>query len=426
VVGIWHAAELDYRSFDNAHFMKNFLDTLEPTLRQAIRDSAVSVQYAPGESVFKRGDPGNAMYIIVSGSVRVHDGDLLLNTLEEGDVFGEIAGLAGAERTASVTAETKLDLFRVERDPLLNEIQNHPEALRELVRMLCERESSMADRMTARSWKLRAAEQELEIGRKIQAGFLPKELPEVDGYQLAAHFQAARVVAGDFYDAFLIPSLGQVALVIGDVCDKGVGAALFMTLFRSLIRATAQSRRFVNWAVDWDPMNTSISEGQDLETLIDETLRNTVALTNNYIAVTHGQTSMFASVFVGLLDPATGRIRYINAGHEEAFVIGGGRIKSALPPTGPVIGIFAGAIHEIATTVLAPGDSLLSYSDGVPEATSQTNEQFTEERLRGMLETFDGTAGDLIEMIINSITDFTQGARQHDDITMLACQRETG
>jgi sigma-B regulation protein RsbU (phosphoserine phosphatase) len=336
------------------------------------------------------------MYIILSGSVRIHDDELLLNTLGEGEVFGEIAGLAGADRTASVTAEEDLDLLRVERDTLLDAVQERPEALRGLVKMLCAREGAMADRMTDRSWKLRAAEQELEIGRRIQAGFLPNELPDAEGYQLAAHFQAARVVAGDFYDAFQVPSLGRVALVIGDVCDKGVGAALFMTLFRSLIRATAQSRRFINWAVDYESMNTRVHGGKDIETLAEETLRNTIALTNNYVAVTHGSTSMFASVFVGLLDPETGTLKYINAGHEEAFVLTDGKIRAELPPTGPVVGIFAGASHEIDSVRLERGDSFFAYSDGVPEATSTSGEHYSEERLRKLLQTFDGGAEYLI------------------------------
>lgn len=406
--------------------MRTFLESLDPRLREVIERSGVHVEFAVGQSVFSRGDPGEAIYVIVKGSARVHDGDLLLHRLDEGEVFGEIASLGGIARTASVTAEEDLGLLRVERDALLDAVQTQPGALQALVRMLCERESGIADRMTDRTWRLRAAEQELEIGRRIQYGFLPATLPEVDGYELADHFQAARVVAGDFYDAFTIPSLGRVALVIGDVCDKGVGAALFMTLFRSLIRATAQSRRFMNWAVDHNPANTRVSEGQDIETLADETLRNTISLTNNYVAATHGSTSMFASVFVGLLDPDTGALSYINAGHEEAFIIGTRGIKATLPATGPVVGIFPGAEHEIARAALEPGDILLTYSDGVPEATARNGEQFSDERLRRLLADFQGGAKELIEMIISSINEFTEGSQQHDDITMLASRRDSG
>ena len=406
--------------------MNTFLESLTSELREAIELSASEVHFAEGQAVFNRGDAGLALYVIEKGSVRVHDGDLLLNRLGPGEAFGEIAGLSGIERTASVTAEEDLKLLRVEREALYSIVRTRPEALKGLVSMLCERESGLADRMTERSWKLRAAEHELEIGRHIQSGFLPDALPETPGYEIEGYFQAARVVAGDFYDAFDIPAIHRVALVLGDVCDKGVGAALFMTLFRSLIRATAQSRDFESWGVAHGPARSATSERQDNTFLANETLANTVALTNNYVATTHGKTSMFASVFVGLLNPDTGTLSYVNAGHEEAYILGSQGINAALPPTGPVVGIFAGASYKIATTTLGPGDTLILYSDGVPEATSKTGEQFSESRLRALLGEFHGSATDLIQMLVESIEEFTEGAQQHDDITLLASRRDTG
>mgnify|MGYP001554658406 FL=1 len=255
---------------------------------------------------------------------------------------------------------------------------------------------------------------------------MPENLPEVPGYEIAGHFQAARDVAGDFFDAFYIPSIDRLALVIGDVCDKGVGAALFMSLFRSLIRATAQSRTFMTWAVESHPDEADAPSGLDSGQLVGETLANTIALTNNYVATTHGKTSMFASVFLGLLDPKSGSIDYINAGHEEAYIVGRGGLKHALQPTGPVVGIFAGANHNIEAAILEPGETILLYTDGVPEATSDTGEQFSDQRLRSMLQSWDGTAEQLLQLIVNSVSEFTQGAHQHDDITMLASHRYSG
>ena len=405
--------------------MSSFLDSLHADLREAIELTGVSIYVAAGQAVFKRGEMGTALYIIEKGSARVHDGDLVLNTIGQGDLFGEIAGLGGLERTASVTAEEELTLLQVEHDDLYNALQTRPEALKNLVQMLCERESGMANRMTGRTMRMRAAEQELDIGRRIQAGFLPDALPEIEGYEIASHFQAARDVAGDFYDAFYIPAIDRLALVIGDVCDKGVGAALFMSLFRSLIRATAQSRTFMTWAVDQDPAQTTLPDDQDRESLVRETLANTVSLTNNYVATTHNKTSMFASVFIGLLDTKNGALTYVNAGHEEAYIVGEDGIRLALTTTGPVLGIFAGVGHDIATTNLEPGDTLLLYTDGVPEATNASGEQYSEQRLRNLLESSQGSADDLLKTIVSSVTDFTQDAPQHDDITMLASKRET-
>ena len=405
--------------------MSSFLDSLHVDLREAIELTGISISVAAGQAVFKRGEMGTALYIIEKGSARVHDGDLVLNTIRQGDLFGEIAGLGGLERTASVTAEEELTLLQVEHDDLYNALQTRPEALKNLVQMLCERESGMANRMTGRTMRMRAAEQELEIGRRIQAGFLPDALPEIEGYEIASHFQAARDVAGDFYDAFYIPAIDRLALVIGDVCDKGVGAALFMSLFRSLIRATAQSRTFMTWAVDHDPAQTTLPDNQDRESLVRETLANTVSLTNNYVATTHNKTSMFASVFIGLLDTKSGALTYVNAGHEEAYIVGDEGIRQTLTTTGPVLGIFAGVGHDIATTNLEPGDTLLLYTDGVPEATNAAGEQYSEQRLRTLLESSRGSADDLLKTIVSSVTDFTQDAPQHDDITMLASKRET-
>jgi sigma-B regulation protein RsbU (phosphoserine phosphatase) len=400
--------------------MSSFLDSLHADLREAIELTGISISVAAGQVVFKRGERGTALYIIEKGSARVHDGDLVLNTIGQGDLFGEIAGLGGLERTASVTAEEELTLLQVEHDDLYSALQTRPEALKNLVQMLCERESGMANRMTGRTMRMRAAEQELEIGRR-----LPNALPEIEGYEIASHFQAARDVAGDFYDAFYIPAIDRLALVIGDVCDKGVGAALFMSLFRSLIRATAQSRTFMTWAVDQDPAQTTLPDDQDIESLVQQTLANTVSLTNNYVATTHNTTSMFASVFIGLLDTKNGALSYVNAGHEEAYVVGDGGIRQTLTTTGPVLGIFAGVGHEIATTDLEPGDTLLLYTDGVPEATNASGEQYSEQRLRALLESSQGSADDLLKTIVSSVTDFTQDAPQHDDITMLASKRET-
>jgi len=400
-------------------------ESLSPDLRKAVELVGVRVKFDAGQTIFNRGDAGSSLYVISNGSVRVHDGELVLNRLGAGDVFGEIGALGGLERTASVTAEESVTLLRVERGALYNALRTRPEALQGLVQMLCERESGIANRMTTRSWRLRAAEEELKIGRRIQSGFLPDELPRISGYEIAGHFQAARQVAGDFYDAFYIPAINRLALVIGDVCDKGVGAALFMTLFRSLIRATAQSRTFVTWAFDAAPAMTDAAECENCDALARETLTNTVALTNNYVATTHGKTSMFASVFVGLLDPETGTLNYINAGHEEAYILNADGIRQGLPHAGPVLGLFAGVGHEIGTAQLEPGETLLLYTDGVPEATNISGEQFSEQRLRSLLDSWQGDASSLLKKIASSVNGFALDSPQHDDITMLASKRGT-
>jgi serine phosphatase RsbU (regulator of sigma subunit) len=194
----------------------------------------------------------------------------------------------------------------------------------------------------------KSLERELEIGREIQKSFLPEELPRVAGWEIAARFRPARQVAGDFYDAFALPSSGRIGLVIADVCDKGVGAALFMALFRSLLRATA----------------TGAASGPEPAA---ELLR-TVRLTNDYIARTHGRSNMFATLFFGVLDPASGSLLYINGGHEAPILLGDGGAKARLTPTGPAVGMMPDMPFEVRETRLEAGEGLLAFTDGVTDA----------------------------------------------------------
>ena len=147
---------------------------------------------------------------------------------------------------------------------------------------------------------------ELKIGRAIQSGFLPTKTPEIEGWKISPYFQSAREVSGDFYDTFTIDGHSRVGLIVADVCDKGVGAALFMTLFRSLLRSTAKIHEFSEGTDDPESRKTESPE---------QLLKRCVQFTNNYIATTHGHTSMFATLFFGLLEPETGHLYYINAGH---------------------------------------------------------------------------------------------------------------
>jgi sigma-B regulation protein RsbU (phosphoserine phosphatase) len=193
-------------------------------------------------------------------------------------------------------------------------------------------------------------EHEMEIARQIQASFLPEELPQVPGWEMAARFQPARHVSGDFYDAFPLVQNRRLGLVIGDVCDKGVGAALFMALFRTLIRAFAQQ----HYALRWMGSLTEEGPGQPLDSgrpvlpsIGTSALKNAVELTNDYIARTHGSTSMFATLFFGVLDPASGSLLFVNGGHEFPLLVNSTGVKERLATTGPALGLFEGVHFDI-------------------------------------------------------------------------------
>jgi serine phosphatase RsbU (regulator of sigma subunit) len=251
----------------------------------------------------------------------------------------------------------------------------------------------------------KSMERELEIGREIQASFLPEELPRPDGWEIAARFTPARQVAGDFYDAFPLAAGSRIGLVVADVCDKGVGAALFMALFRSLLRAFAE-REFA------EPSRSD-----------DDRIHGTIVATNDYIARTHGASNMFATVFFGVLEPATGKLAWVNAGHEAPVVFGTSGVAARLSPSGPALGMMPGMKFEVRMSRLDRGQTLLAFTDGVTEAKDPSGRLYSEEALLGLLTGGAPDAAALLDGIGEAVAVHTAGAERSDDITMLAVRR---
>jgi sigma-B regulation protein RsbU (phosphoserine phosphatase) len=270
-------------------------------------------------------------------------------------------------------------------------------------------------------------ERELEIGRRIQASFLPEEIPQLPGWEIAARFEPARQVAGDFYDLFPLVQNRRLGLVIGDVCDKGVGAALFMALFRTLIRAFAQQHYTLRWMdalVEDGPARRTRSGRPVLPTTGTSALKNAIELTNNYIANTHGSTHMFATVFLGVLDPSDGLLLYVNGGHEFPILVNSTGVKERLEPTGPLVGVFPGAQFEIQSVDIEPGDMLVAFTDGVTEAQNAAGEFFGRERLYGLMTRPTATASELLDSIQGGVGGFMGDADPSDDIALLAVRRQ--
>jgi serine phosphatase RsbU (regulator of sigma subunit) len=266
-----------------------------------------------------------------------------------------------------------------------------------------------------REWqRIKAIEVELEKGRAIQQDFLPRRLPRHPDWEIATRFEPAREVSGDFFDVFDLPG-GMLGLVIADVCDKGVGSALYMALIRSLIRVYAEQK-----LAGAMTLGTGAAEKR---TGPAELGLEAVQLTNTYLARHHGEEGMFATLFFGVLDPASGRLNYINGGHEPLFVVGAGGIKSELPPTGPAVGAMEGIDFGIGQLQLAPGDLLLGFTDGVTEARNTADELFTRKRLRQLLDRPAGSAKEMLERIGEQLKSFIGGAPPMDDVTLLAVQR---
>ena len=267
---------------------------------------------------------------------------------------------------------------------------------------------------------------ELEKGRQMQINFLPNQLLQLPGWETAAYFKPARQVAGDFYDVFQLPG-GSIGLVIADVCDKGVGAALFMALFRSLIRIFSGQT-----SVDGLPLTCSEVLSDEMDYLADNpsvdpthvTALKAIHLTNDYIALNHGDLAMFATLFFGILDPDSGKLSYVNGGHEPIFVVGpGGGVKERLAATGPAVGIKPKINFKMRQSRLEPGDILLGYTDGVVEAHASDGEFFTMARLVSTLDAPAPSAADLLNRIAGSVEKHIGEADQFDDVTLLAIRK---
>jgi serine phosphatase RsbU (regulator of sigma subunit) len=271
-------------------------------------------------------------------------------------------------------------------------------------------ENALLFAKTERARKI--AERELEIGREIQSGFFPTVLPKLDGWELSTYFQTARHVSGDFYDVFTLGKEKRVGIVIADVCDKGVGAALFMALFRSFIRVLSGAAHSDGHLKISNP-----------DTKPGRILQRTIRSINNYISITHEQAGMFATIFYGILEPQTGELSFINGGHDPPIIIGPGGIKTILKPTGPAVGLYPNLEFKTGSIIMEPQDTLLVYTDGVTDAQNKAGAAFTKNRLIDLAGNSFATAEDLITKIKTRVNEHISGENQFDDITIMALRR---
>ena len=272
----------------------------------------------------------------------------------------------------------------------------------------------------------RALDNELEKGREMQTHFLPPVLPRRPGWEFSAFFRPARQVSGDFYDLFDLPD-DSIGLVIADVCDKGVGAALFMALFRSLIRVFSGQTALDG--LNCPAAETTASRPPRQETRSDlihtpKDAMKALQLTNDYIVQNHEDLAMFATIFYGVLVPDTGDLIYINGGHDPLYILHPtGGIRQQLGPTGPAIGVLPNAQLDFGTAHLAPGEILFGYTDGVVEARGPDGSFYSEKQLVRLLKSGFTSSEQLLQQISLAVGDHMGDADQFDDITMLAVRR---
>ena len=243
---------------------------------------------------------------------------------------------------------------------------------------------------------------ELNAARDIQMGILPPPdgAPKSLGYAAAAFLEPAKEVGGDLYDFFTAPD-GRQAVVIGDVSDKGVSAALFMSMTVTLVRY-------------------ALAEGLSCS---EAMLRINERLAEN------NPTCMFVTLFIGLFDPATGRLDYASGAHCPPFIVSPDAdvpVRMLTETSGPLVGAMQGMDYEACHACIAPGEYCLLYTDGVSEAMNEKQELFGEERIAATLEKLRGASPDeVLHGVMSAVKAYRGAAPQSDDITML-CFRRAG
>lgn len=244
----------------------------------------------------------------------------------------------------------------------------------------------------------RRYERELALAGQIQSSFLPRSMPEVAGWDVGARLVPSRETSGDFYDLVPLPG-GRWGIVIGDVADKGAGAALFMALSWSLIRTYLAEH--------------PTAPARALEAVNRRLLRDTVG-------------TEFVTTFLGVLDPGSGRLAYANAGHCPGLVLRTGGEVEWLPRTGMALGVVDDTAWEEEQVDLRPGDLLVLYTDGVTEAPGPGGELFRAPRLQSAVEAC-GPAGpvEILESVLVAVGAFTQDAHVQDDIALIVLRRGT-
>ncbi len=235
-------------------------------------------------------------------------------------------------------------------------------------------------------------EQELRVARVIQQTLLPKELPDLPGWRFSAFWQPARTVSGDFYDFITFPD-GTIGLIVGDVTDKGVPAALMMATTRSVLRTVAERL---------------VSPGQVLERAND-------------LLCPDMPKNMFATCLYAVLDPASGRLCYANAGHNLPYQRTRHEVVE-LRATGMPLGLMPGMMYDEKEAILKPGDCVIVYSDGLVEAHDEEGEIFGFPRLRELFRA-SRTGAATIEFLLEQLAEFTGSSwEQEDDVTFVTLE----
>lgn len=347
-----------------------------------------------GEAVIREGQPGDSMYILLEGELAVSVKGKRIDYLLPGSVLGEMAMVDDRPRSATAVAVVEARLVRLERDRFQDVIRRQPDFAVSIMNIM----SVRTRRLMEEEVKRLRMEEELAIGRRIQLSLLPRGCPQLPGYAFAAGYRAAHEVGGDLYDFIVQPdNRAKVHLVIADVTGKGVPAALYMAVSRTLLHT---------YALD----GSSPSEA----------LRRV----NDFIQQ-DAASPLLLSAFYGVLDADSSRLAYASAGHNPPLWLHAatGELE-ALESRGLLLGAFREFIGDEHSIVLAPGDFVVFFTDGITEARNAQGEFFEDEGLEAIVRSRPWVdAQELLTAIVMGVDAFAAGAAQADDFTVVVLQR---
>jgi len=347
-------------------------------------------KFRKGTILFHKGDKADKMYYVNKGTLRLIEINKLI---KKGEVIGELGILSPfKERMASAICEDDIELYTVGKDELMTLFNQNPSLALELIQLGIKH---LSENLKAETEAKERIESELRIARDIQIHTLPRVFPtfqERKEFDIFASMEPAKEVGGDFYDFFFI-SENKLCFLIGDVSGKGVPAALFMMITKTLLKANA------------------------LTGLSPENILSSV----NEIIYPDNDTSMFISVFCAILDTQTGEVRIGNAGHDPQLICRDGKNFEYMKlPRSFVLGPMEDSKFASAKLILKPNDVIFLYTDGVTEAMNPQKELFSKKRLQMTLSNLkDKDVTGIIQGVREEIEKFAQGAPQYDDITML-------
>lgn len=391
------------------------------------------VNLKPREILFQEGEPGEQMYVVVSGELEIlkapdSENELILNRIQAGEYIGEMSLVTGAPRTASVRASGDVVLLSMSRAHLMDLLQRHPHLASDMVAVLSHRldntNASTFRDLTEKNRQLQHAnlqledtnrqllqafeelkeaqeqliekerlERELKVAAEIQTSILPDTLPLVDGFDFGGRILPARQVGGDFYDVFILDT-NKIGVLIGDVADKGVPSAIFMARAHALIIAEA-----------------------DRLTAPGAVLRNV----NKHITRLEKSTQ-FVTALYGVLDINTRMFEYARAGHEPPLLLNADGSVHRLPHSpGMALGLWEDLTLDEYSLQLPKESMLVMFTDGMTDCRNPKGIPFGLDRIKTTLAGLSvATAQAACDQLFDTLMYYQSGAKQDDDVTLLA------